>query len=50
LNVFSQEHTATEHEKPMLLKYVESFEEGSLDAHYDGSRHWIKNKGPAIET
>ncbi|CAD6186254.1 unnamed protein product [Caenorhabditis auriculariae] len=44
------ESAANDNQKKMLLKYVEHFGNGEISAHKDGSRYWIKDVGPAIES
>ncbi|KAH9508558.1 bifunctional diacylglycerol diphosphate phosphatase/phosphatidate phosphatase, partial [Bulinus truncatus] len=46
----AQTHAANDLEKEMLGEYVKSFFNGSILAHKDGSRFWIRNKGPTVET
>mmetsp|Transcript_30562 Transcript_30562/g.99812 ORF Transcript_30562/g.99812 Transcript_30562/m.99812 type:complete len:721 (-) Transcript_30562:166-2328(-) len=41
---------ANDMQRSMLAKYAESFRTGSIDAHKDGSRFWIKDKGPVVES
>ncbi|XP_017782007.1 PREDICTED: dipeptidyl peptidase 3 [Nicrophorus vespilloides] len=43
-------HTANQNQSQMLEKYVGSFVSGSLQDHKEGSRLWIKDKSPAVET
>lgn len=43
-------HADNPSQTAMLERYVDSFTLGSIDAHKAGSRHWIQDKGPAVES
>lgn len=45
-----QGYASNAHEKAMLESYIKSFRTGSVDDHKEGSRHWIRDKGPIVET
>ena len=43
-------YSANEHQTAMLEAYYESFITGSIEAHMESQRHWLKDIGPNVET
>lgn len=43
-------YTANEHQTEMLEAYYESFTTGSIEAHMESQRHWLKDIGPTVES
>jgi len=45
----AKKHALNDEESKMQAEYVASFHDGSMFAHKDSQRHWIKDKGPMVE-
>lgn len=43
-------YAANKNQSGMLLDYARCFENGDIEAHKDGSRKWVKDVAPAVET
>ncbi|BGP40068.1 hypothetical protein JCM10449v2_004026 [Rhodotorula kratochvilovae] len=43
-------HARDENQGKMLDEYEKSFESGDIEAHKEGSRHWVKDVGPVVES
>lgn len=48
--VVAAEHAGDANRKAMLLDYKESFANGDIELHKEGSRKWVKDQGPVVES
>nr|POE47709.1 dipeptidyl peptidase 3 [Quercus suber] len=46
----AKEYALNDQEDKMQAAYVKSFHDGSMLAHKDSQRHWIKDRGPMVES
>ena len=45
----ARKHALNSDEDAMQAEYVKAFHDGSMQAHKDSQRHWIRDKGPMVE-
>jgi dipeptidyl-peptidase-3 len=41
---------ANDHQRHMIIEYVNSFQTGSIEAHKRSQLHWVRDQGPVVET
>ena len=46
----AKKYAANVEEEAMMADYITAFHDGSMYAHKDSQRHWIKDKGPMVES
>jgi len=46
----ARKHVANAHQGAMIEEYIASFRSGSIERHKEGSRHWVKDVGPVVES
>ena len=45
----AQQYAGNAHESDMQAEYVKTFRTGSMEAHLQSQRHWIRDRGPEVE-
>jgi dipeptidyl-peptidase-3 len=46
----AEKYTANDNQTKMIQSYIKSFETGSIQDHKDGSKWWVKDVGPVVES
>ena len=46
----AMQYAANDNQRDMIAKYIESYQTGSIPAHKDSQRAWVRDKGPVVES